>query len=73
VAVALVLWGLSSRTAGLLMLWGLFWILLYHLAEHAVCRPPEGWSIGTVFWPFGSQSDYEREKSKIQNPKSEEK
>lgn len=60
VAAAFVLWGLSTRTAGLLMLWGLLWTLLYHFAEHAVCRPPEGWSIGTVFWPFASRSDYER-------------
>ena len=61
VAAAFGLWGFSNRTAGLLMLWGLLWTLLFHFAEHVVCRPPEGWSIGTVFWPFDSRSDYERQ------------
>ncbi|MGD0088509.1 MAG: hypothetical protein ABSE73_01185 [Planctomycetota bacterium] len=62
--VLFMFYGFSPRTAGLLMLWGLLWILLYHFAEHAVCRPPEGWSIGTVFWPFASKSDYEGESAR---------
>jgi hypothetical protein len=70
VAAAFFFWGFSNRTAGLLMLWGLMWTLLFHFAEHVVCRPPEGWSIGTVFWPFGSRSGYEEQLAKSQIPNS---
>jgi hypothetical protein len=67
--VLFLLYGFSTRTAGLLMLWGVLWIVLYHFAEHAVCRPPEGWSIGTVFWPFASQSDYEKQSQGFPEPR----
>ena len=60
-ATPFALWGFSGRTAGVLMLWGLLWAWAYHLAEGVACRPPEGWSVGTVFWPFPSREAYERE------------
>lgn len=63
-----LLWGLSSRTAALLMLWGILWVWGYHYGERAFCQPPEGWSVGVVFWPFTSQADYDREAARVISP-----
>lgn len=60
VVLPFVWWGFAVNTACVIMLWGLLWAWLYHFGEHAFCRPPEGWSLGVVYWPFASQAEYER-------------
>lgn len=57
-------WGISPRTLWLPLLWGVLWVWLFHVAERVFCRPPEGWTIGVVFWPFASQADYNREQQR---------